>query len=131
MYLKGVGQLEDYAYNGELASYPPGSEMVEYQEQFPTAGGSGPSILDQIVDFGKKLIPVALSYEQQKQLNDLNIARASKGLPPLNTSQYSAQSAPQVRVGVTPDTQKMLIYGGAALALAWAGSQFFASRRAR
>ena len=110
MNMANVGQ-NDYVDSGfyDLISEPP-SGLVEYQDTLPVAGAA-PSILQQIVDFGKAAIPVVLSYEQQKQLNDLNIERARKGLPPLNTQQFSAQSAPQVRMGLTADTQKMLMYG--------------------
>ena len=111
-----LGQLDD---DSGLISKPPGSVLVEYQGQAPTAGASGPSILDQIVSFGQKLIPVALSLEQQRGLNDLNMQRARMGLPPLNTSQYMAQSAPQVRFGMTPDVQNLVMYGGAALLGVW------------
>jgi hypothetical protein len=109
-----LGQIDDYG----LVSEPPGTAMVEYQDQAPTAGGS-PSLLDQIVSFGQKLIPVALSLEQQRGLNDLNMQRARMGLPPLNTSQYMAQSAPQVRFGMTSDVQNLVMYGGAALLGVW------------
>jgi len=111
-----LGQLDD---DFNLISEPPGSVMTEYQEQNPTAGASGPSFLDQLVSFGQKLIPAALSFEQQRNLNELNLERARKGLPPLNTSQYMAQSAPQFRAGLTPDTQNMLMMGGAAILGVW------------
>lgn len=94
----------------EPQTYPP-----YYQDTAPTAGASGPSILDQIVSFGKSVIPMALSVKQQNDLNQINVERAKKGLPPLNTSAYAAQSAAQVRVGIAPDTQKMLMYGVAAV----------------
>ena len=88
----------------------PGAQLIEYQDTVPTAGAT-PSILQQLVEFGKAAIPAALSFQQQRDLNEINIERARKGLPPINTAQFMAQSAPQVRVGMTQDTQKMLMYG--------------------
>jgi hypothetical protein len=69
-----------------------------------------------------------LSLKQQSDLNELNLERARRGQPPLNVSQYAAQSAPQVRAGLTPDTQSLLIYGGAALAGVWLLSSFIRKR---
>jgi hypothetical protein len=89
---------------------------MEYQDTAVTAGAT-PSILQQIVEFGKTALPAVLSYQQQKELNDLNVERARKGLPPINTQQFTAQSAPQVRMGLTQDTQKLLIYGVVAAAI--------------
>jgi hypothetical protein len=99
----------------DLVSEPSGV-LMEYQDTAVTAGAT-PSILQQIVEFGKTALPAVLSYQQQKELNDLNVERARKGLPPINTQQFTAQSAPQVRMGLTQDTQKLLIYGVVAAAI--------------
>lgn len=106
-----LAQNDDYAPGGyfDLVSEP-GPELVEYQDTYPVVGAT-PSILDQIVSFGQKIVPAVLSYQQQRDLNAINIERARRGLSPLNTSAYVAQSAPQVRFGMTADTQKMLMYG--------------------
>lgn len=105
---------EDFGFL-DLVSEPP-AELVAYQPTAPTAGAT-PSFLDQMVSMTQKLIPAALSFKQQNDLNQLNLERARKGLPPLNTSQFMAQSAPQVRVGMTQDTQKMVMIGLAGVAV--------------
>lgn len=54
----------------------------------------------------------ALTALQTYQLNQINIQRAKMGLPPIDVSQYSGVG---VRVGIAPQTQQLLIYGGLAL----------------
>lgn len=61
-----------------------------------------------------RLLPSLAATYQQKQLLDVQVERARQGLPPLNTSQYSSNFG--VNVGVSPDTQKLLIYAGLGLA---------------
>ncbi len=46
-------------------------------------------------------------YNQQ-QILEANIARAERGLPPINT----AQIAPQYNIGLASDTKNMLVIGG-------------------
>lgn len=104
---------DDPGYYDLLAEPTP--QLVEYQETVPTAGAT-PSILDQIVSFGQKLVPVVLSYQQKKELNDINVERAKRGQPPLDMNAYLRSSAPQIRAGLTTDTQKMLMYGGLLIA---------------
>lgn len=55
----------------------------------------------------KELVPVVVSARSQKRLLDVQMKRAQRGLPPLNT----AQIAPTVRVqaGLTPELKKLLI----------------------
>lgn len=48
---------------------------------------------------------------QQQQLFDLNIERAKRGLAPIS----SAQFAPTYNVGVSPQLQQILLFGGIAL----------------
>lgn len=54
-----------------------------------------------------RLLPMLASTYQQQQLLQVQVDRAKQGLPPLNTNQYAAG----VNVGVSQDTQKMLMYG--------------------
>jgi hypothetical protein len=54
-----------------------------------------------------------LSLNQQRELQELNIQRATRGLAPLSPSQY----APQMNVGIAQDTQKMLMFGAIGLGL--------------
>lgn len=53
-----------------------------------------------------------LTAVQTFQLNQINVERAKLGLPPIDTSQYTGVG---VRVGLAPQTQQLLIYGGLAL----------------
>jgi hypothetical protein len=53
-----------------------------------------------------------LNLIQTQQLNQLNIARARQGLPPIDTSRYTGTA---VNVGLTPQTQQLIVYGGLAL----------------
>jgi len=53
----------------------------------------------------------ALTAIQTFQLNQINVNRARQGLPPLNTAAYSTG----INVGLNPQTQQLVIYGGIAL----------------
>lgn len=50
--------------------------------------------------------------QQQRELMRINIERARQGQPPLDISQYAGVG---VQVGVSPQTQQLLTYGGLAL----------------
>jgi len=58
------------------------------------------------------LISKGLNTVQTYQLNQINVERAKMGLPPIDTSAYTGVG---VRVGLAPQTQQLLIYGGLAL----------------
>jgi len=57
-------------------------------------------------------IRAGLNAVQVFQLNQINVERAKLGLPPIDTSAYTGVG---VRVGLAPQTQQLLIYGGLAL----------------
>jgi hypothetical protein len=57
-----------------------------------------------------RLLPVLASTYQQKQLLQVQVDRAKQGLPPLDASQYAGG----VQVGMAPELQKMLMWGGIA-----------------
>jgi hypothetical protein len=63
-----------------------------------------------------KLIPAVTMTAQQYQLMQINIDRASKGLPAIDVASYSGAG---VNVGLAPDTQKLLMYGGLAILAAY------------
>lgn len=66
----------------------------------------------------RSTLPVLASTYQQQQLNKLNLERMRNGLPPISGQQYASQyqiPAAQVQVGMTSDTQKLVMYGGLAL----------------
>ena len=58
------------------------------------------------------VIRQGLTTVQTYQLNQINVERARMGLPPIDTSQYTGVG---VRVGLSPQTQQLVIYGGLAL----------------
>lgn len=65
------------------------------------------SIWDRLSSTIEKLLPFYAQYKQQRELIKLNIERAKQGLPPIEAEQI----APQVRVGLTSDTQRLLLFG--------------------
>lgn len=58
------------------------------------------------------LLGKGLTTLQTYQLNQINVERAKLGLPPIDTSAYTGVG---VRVGLSPQTQQLVIYGGLAL----------------
>lgn len=63
-----------------------------------------------VTAWGKSLTDFAknyLVYDSQKRLLDANIKRAEQGLPPLDASAYGLG----LNVGLTPATQKLVLYG--------------------
>lgn len=50
--------------------------------------------------------------QQQRELMKINIERAKQGLPPIDIAQYTGVG---VQVGVSPQTQQLITYGGLAL----------------
>jgi hypothetical protein len=63
-------------------------------------------------------LPTLLSVYQQRELTRMNVARINAGQPPLSvqeyTSNYRVPSA-EVQVGVAPNAQRMLMFGGLAV----------------
>ena len=58
------------------------------------------------------VVSKGLTAVQTFQLNQINVERAKLGLPPIDTSAYTGMG---VRVGLAPQTQQLLVYGGLAL----------------
>jgi hypothetical protein len=58
------------------------------------------------------VVKQGLTAVQTYQLNQINVERARMGLPPIDTSAYTGVG---VRVGLAPQTQQLLVYGGLAL----------------
>lgn len=94
-----------------------GSTTMPYDPVFspwdePAAGL--PSDVTPSSDWGRMLSDILQTVSttyQAKQLFDLNIARAERGLPPIDASVLS----PRVNVGLSRDVQNIIIYGGLAL----------------
>ncbi|MDI1303022.1 MAG: hypothetical protein PSX71_14045 [bacterium] len=86
-----------------------------------------------ITDIVKQAAPVVLAAKQQKDLQKLNVARASQGLPPLDTAAYAEASAPVVKVqgGADAGTRKIIWgFGLGTLVLIGTGI-YFATRKKR
>lgn len=67
----------------------------------------------------KAAVPALTSVYQQAQLTKINTQRMQQGLPPFTAAQYSTYFQPPaatVQVGMSPQTQNLLIYGGLAAA---------------
>lgn len=69
-----------------------------------------------------------LPLYQQKQLLDVQIARAKAGLPPLDTSRYIDANA-GLNVGLNPGTQNTLLMVAGIAAAAFIGFKLLGSRR--
>lgn len=61
-----------------------------------------------------KIGQAAIGLEQSQQVIDINRQRLAQGLPPLSVQQTAALR-PGISVGVAPDTQQLLIWGGLAV----------------
>ena len=100
----GTGSTSDTATDyASLETIAPGiSTMIE---QTSSPGESWSTTL-------QKLLPNLALTAQQLQLMQINIQRAKQGLPAIDVASYSGAG---VNVGLSPDTQKLVIYGGIAL----------------
>lgn len=65
------------------------------------------AVATRALDILKESLPTYLQYSTQKQLIDLNIERAKRGLAPVDSSTI----APTVNVGVSSDVQKLVTLG--------------------
>lgn len=90
------------AYASSLEAIGPGVTSLVDEQQ-----GNGENWFDTL----GRLLPGLVATYQQKQLLQLQVDRARQGLPPLNASQYGAG----INVGLSQDTQKLIMYGGIAL----------------
>ncbi len=68
-----------------------------------------------------KVASTLVMANYQREMLNAQLDRAKAGLPPLNASQYGLG----VNVGLSPDTQKLLLYG----ALAIGGIALYAASR--
>lgn len=72
---------------------------------------------ESFIDSLSRAITTLAMADAQRQLLKVQIQRASQGLPPLNTSQYGVGA--NVNLGVSSDTQRMLLIGAGILAAAF------------
>ena len=93
--------------NGQTAWVDPdtGEGIQTVGTQTTAPGGTR---LDDWMQIAKQ----SLNLVQTQQLNQINVARARQGLPPIDTSRYTGMG---VNLGLTPQTQQLVMYGGLAL----------------
>jgi len=66
--------------------------------------------IDKIIEVGADLGKALLIFTQQSDINKINLERARQGQPPLD----AAYTGVGVNFGLSPATQKLVIYGGLA-----------------
>ena len=109
-----MGMIQTNGPDGSIIFIDEDTNRVIQQEPSQTGVTSWPD-----------LISKGLTALQTYQLNQINVERAKMGLPPIDTSAYTGVG---VRVGLAPQTQQLIIYGGLAL-LAVMVFQGFMKRR--
>lgn len=110
------------ATGGKLSGIFDGDEFVDsYAAEpyyIPVGGseypsvGQEPTILDQLLRTGQSAVEMWLTYDARKDMQDMNIERARRGLPPVDASAYMRMTAPQVQFGMSSDTKNLVMYGG-------------------
>lgn len=95
----------EMAYADSANTIAPGIVDAARMQSMP-----GESLIDSLA---RAISTVSLADAQRRLLN-VQIDRAQRGLPPLNAAQYGAG----VNVGLSPDVQRLLMWGGAALIVA-------------
>jgi len=93
--------------NGQTAWVDPDTGEVMQTVGTQTTAPEG-TRLDDWLQIAKQ----GLNLVQTQQLNQINVARARQGLPPIDTSRYTGTA---VNLGLTPQTQSLIMYGGLAL----------------
>jgi len=98
----GTLSTEDRGFVPAIESVAPG--ITEVANRIAVEGESWISAIS------RAMTTVAM-LESQRQIIKAQMERASKGLPPMQPSEY----APAINVGLSPQTRSLLIYGGLAL----------------
>lgn len=98
----GTIQTEDRGFVPAIETVAPG--ITEVANRIAVEGESWISAIS------RAMTTVAM-LESQRQIIKAQMERASKGLPPMQPSEY----APAINVGLSPQTRSLLIYGGLAL----------------
>lgn len=98
----GTASTEDRGYVPSIETAAPG--ITEVANRIAVEGES-------IISAISRAMSMVAMTEYQRQIIKAQLERASKGLPPLQPSEY----APAVNVGLSPQTRNLLMYGGIAL----------------
>jgi hypothetical protein len=100
-----------YDFDGYGNSVPIGKADAQAVAALRAADPTASSFsFDKILDVGAQLGTALLTFSQQSDINKINLERARQGLPPLD----AAYTGVGVNVGLSPATQKLVIYGGLA-----------------
>jgi hypothetical protein len=110
--LAGLGQDFFADWGTDVTSYDTGTAV---DVPLPATNQGTDSWFTTITNAAQKLLPVAIAAKQTSDINQINLDRARRGQAPLSAAYMSAM-APRVNVGMSPDTQNMLVFGGLALA---------------
>lgn len=85
---------------------------------------NSPAWLSGIVELGKAVASTVGQFRMQ----DLNMELIRQGRPPLSAAQMAAV-APQINVGVSPDTRNMMLVALGGIGLFFLATTFIKSRR--
>lgn len=99
----------------------PPSLYTQFGDVPTSTGVSASSILDSLVKAGTAY----LTLDQQRKLMDLNVKRAQQNLPPIDAANYAAG----VNVGLTSNTQSMLLIAVGVIAVVWLLTSVVGRRR--
>lgn len=96
--------------------------MPNYDAAYTTAlDDAAPGIVDIVntqskpgeswIDVLPRVLTTVVATEQQRQILQIQVERAKKGLPPIDSSQFGVG----VNVGLSPETLKIASIGGIAI----------------
>lgn len=73
------------------------------------------SSISNLVNVAAQAYLTKSQMDAQKSLLDVQLQRAAQGLPPLNINPSQYGLTPQIGVGLSPQTQSLVMWGGIAL----------------
>lgn len=103
------GIIYDYDEFGDAVPVGTANAQAVAAAQASEPGASSFTI-DKLLQVGAQFGTALLTFSQQSDINKINLERAKQGLPPLD----AAYSGVGVNVGLSPATQRLVIYGGLA-----------------
>lgn len=110
-----LGALADWSFDTESGSWYETSVGATTPAQIlPIDTGSGESWFEATVNAAKSIIPAYYAAKTQEDISQINLERMRRGQAPLPES-YLRAAAPQVRAGLSPDTQRMVMILGVGL----------------
>lgn len=120
----GLGDIWDEVARTSTSSLDPATTA----SNAPMQSGVASSIKDIVLGIGQAYLTKNQVDAQNKILN-IQLDRAQRNLPPLNIDPSTYGLQPTIRAGLAPDTQKLFIYGGAALLGVMLFGSYFKHRR--